>query len=153
MPDYLSGLKLAVSNAGSVNTSSFVTIDAYQGGGGAGNNLCRQATSDANDMPVGISQVGYNLAPGLVQQLAPGASYTPVAGSPGDEIQIFSAGDLAPLRLGAGGATAGALLGPDTSGNGIMVAVGSGLWYGAQTSVNGNSGDIIEVIVRQPAKA
>jgi len=141
MPDYLSGLKLAVSPAGPVQTSSFICIDGTQG-----NNQCRQATA-TTDYAIGISQVGSASTPNLVQTLAPGVTYVPPAGNPGDEIQIFSIGDVAPLRLGAT-CTAGAPLTNDTSGNGIMVAQGSGSKYWAFALQAGVAGDIIDVHVR-----
>jgi hypothetical protein len=142
MPDYLSGLKLAVSPAGPVQTSSFICIDGTQG-----SYQCRQATA-AGDLAIGISQVGQSSTPNLVQTLAPGVTYVPPAGNPGDEIQIFSIGDTAPLRLGVGGCTAGAPITNDTAGNGIMVAYGSGVKYWALALQSGVQGDIIDVHIR-----
>ena len=139
MPDYLSGLKLAVSPAGPVQTSSFICIDGTQG-----SYQCRQATA-TTDYTIGISQIGQVSTPNLVQTLAPGVTYVPPAGNPGDEIQIFGIGDVAPLRLGAA-ATAGAPLGPDASGNGVMIASGGKYWAFALQA--GVSGDIIDVHIR-----
>lgn len=139
MSDFYTNLKLVPSQAGSINISSFVTIDGVQG-----DDFCRQATA-ATDLLIGISQVGYDLAPNLIQGLAPTISYTPWAAQPGEPMQIFTNGTVCPLVMGTGGCTPGALLGTDANGHGIMVAPGSGTLYGAIAIAAANAGEITDV--------
>jgi hypothetical protein len=120
---------------------TFVCFDGIQG-----DFLCRPATG-GNDIPVAVSQAAYDLTPNLIAALSNGtATYTQVAAQPGEEIAVYGSGDVCPIVLGAGGATAGALIGYNTSGAGVMVAFGSGLWYGGIATQAGNTGEIIEIL-------
>lgn len=143
MPDYLSNLKLVPSNAGSIKESSFVCVDGIQG-----DYLCRQATA-TDDYPIGVSQVGFDLPPNLIDTLTSGAAtYTQVAGQPGEPIQIFHGGDVAPVRLGSGGATAGAEITNDTAGLGVMIApFTTNRFKGGIALQAGSQGEIIEVFL------
>jgi hypothetical protein len=136
MPTFLSNLP--VQAAGSIQPSTFVSILAN-------NDFAVVQCTASSIMPLGISQVGFDRPPGLVQ-LLPGASYTDVAAASGEEFQIFFDSDVAPLRLGAGGCQAGQLLVADGSGNGIVGTTGQ--YYGALALQGGNSGEIIQVLVR-----
>jgi hypothetical protein len=128
--------------------STFVCIDGVQG-----DFFCRPATG-ANDVPIGISQIGYDLPPGLIATLSQGtATYAQVAAQAGEQIEIFHSGTVCPLQLGAGGCTAGALLGPNTSGQGIMVAQGSGAWFGAITQSSGNQGERVNFVLTHFGRA
>src|SRR5271170_3546559 len=98
MPDYLAGLRLTCSPAGSILPMTFVCVDGTQG-----DYLARQATA-SGDVLIGVSQIGYDLPPGFIQAVSSGtATYTQVAAQPGEEFQAFHSGDVAPLVLGSGG--------------------------------------------------
>ena len=148
MPDFLSNAKYnQVSPAGSITPMSFVCIDGIQG-----NFMCRQATNNAattGDIPTGVSQVAQNIAPNLIYTLTQGITNpTAYAGNPGDQIQIFTSGDVCPIRLGANGATSGALLTNDTSGNAVMIApFTSGRWRAGLCLQGGLQGDIVEMYI------
>lgn len=145
MPDFLAPLQLTPTSA--VNPMSFVCIDGIQVDT-TGNmiQLCRQATSP-NDIPIAVTQTGYNLAPNLIATLTQGtATYAQVAALAGQPLQTFHSGDVCPIMLGVGGATGGAPLGPDTNGNGIMVVPHSGNWYGAIALQSGAQNEIIDVL-------
>jgi hypothetical protein len=144
MPEHLSNLK-AVPNS-SIQPMSFICIDGHPGlGGFAGIFVCRQATS-TGDQPIGVSQTAYDLPAGLVNQLTGGAYTTQQAALAGEPLEIYYGGDVCPLQLGVGGCTSGAALGPDSSGNGIMVAWGSNAYFGAIAFQNGAQGEVVSVL-------
>lgn len=138
MSAFFTNLKLVPSQAGSIAPSTFVTIDGTQG-----DNMCRQATG-TGDIPIGISQVGYDVAPGL-SQLFPGASITQVAAVAGEPLGIFTNGDVCGMVVGSLPITPGTLLGPDSQGRAVAVTPGSGNWYGAIATSAANAGDIVDV--------
>jgi hypothetical protein len=175
MPDMLSNSKITqVSQAGSVPPMVFICADgAYWSPPtssppypGTGNCQCRVATGPS-DLPLGVSQVGFNLSPNFLQTLAnPLTSpqgnppvyptvtlnYTPVAGNPGDQIAIFTSGDVAPIRLGTGGATPGALLSPDQSGTypgqaSMVAPFTTSRYMGGVALQGGNVNEIIELYI------
>jgi hypothetical protein len=157
MPDFLSSLKAnQVSNAGSVAPMTFVTIDGVQG-----NFLCRQATA-TTDIPLGVSQVGANIAPNMFNTLSAG-NYNPanVAGYPGDQIGIFTVGDVASIRIsgsatgtGSSAVLPGNALTNDSSGVstnfGTAVSIAAftaNRYIGGFAVQAGNPGDIIEMFI------
>jgi hypothetical protein len=121
----------------------FVTIDGIQG-----NFMCRAATA-TTDIPLGVSQVGTDLAPNLIQTLAypQSITYTAAAGEPGAQIQIFTSGDVAPVRLGAGGCTPGAIMTNDaTVGLAVTVTQFTASRYmGGVALQAGSAGEIVEI--------
>lgn len=140
MGQFYTNLKLVTSPAGSIAPSTFVTLDGTQG-----EYLCRQATS-ASDRPLAISQIGNDVAPGL-QSLFPNASgISQVAAQPGEPVQLFTDEDVCPLTAGAGGWQTGDLIGVESgTGNGIVVASGSGTLFGAIALSNANQGEVADV--------
>lgn len=119
----------------------FLCMDGVQG-----DFLVRPCTG-VNDVPIVVSQVGYDLAPNLIAALSNGtATYTQVAAQPGEELACYGSGDMAPLVLGSGGCTAGALIGFNSAGAGVMVAQGSNSWFGGVAQQAGNSGEIIQIL-------
>jgi hypothetical protein len=150
MPDFLANSKMnQVSNAGSIAPMTFICPDGTQG-----NFLCRQATA-VGDLPLGVSQIGAvvtpNLIPALTNYTVPWAN---VAGYPGDQIAIYTSGDVAPIRLGTGGATPGAILTNDSSGTvslygtAVMITPFTGSRYmGGVALQSGNIGDVIELYI------
>lgn len=142
MPAYLATPQWLPTTA--IAPMSFVCADGVFGATLGGSFSCRQATA-TTDKPIAISQTGYDIAPGLIAALTNGiASYTQVAAQAAEEFNCFMLGDICPLVLGAGGATSGDLLSPDTSGNGIKVSVGN--YYGAMALQTGAAGEIIQVV-------
>jgi hypothetical protein len=133
VPGYLGNLPLQAT--GTISPSAFVSVSADHG--------VRQSSAAA-DIPVGISQVGFDRPPGLVQ-LLPGAVYTDIAAASGEELQIFFLGDVCGLRLGSGGCSANQLLTSDASGRGVVAAGGN--YVGALAMQGGNVDDIIQVLV------
>jgi hypothetical protein len=91
------------------------------------------------DAPIGISQEGMKRPPGVL------GSDTSVAAEAGDTLEVWGLGNEPQLVLGAGGCNAGDKLGPDGSGNGIVV--GAGVAYGARAQMPGTAGQKISVIV------
>lgn len=140
MPAYLATPPWLPTSA--INPMSFVCADSVFGSL-ANSFSCRQATA-ATDLPIAISQVGYDLSPGLIAALTNGlATYQQVAAQPSEEFAAFLLGDVCPLILGAS-VTAGDLLGPNVNGYGIKVT--SGNYYGAMALQSGVSGEIIQVL-------
>ena len=139
MSNYLMPLRALPSYA--IAAAQFVCMDGIQGDW-----LIRPCTG-SGDIPIGVSQDAYDVSPNFISALSNGtATYTQVAAQPGEELQIFHSGDVCPLALGTGGATAGALMGFNSAGAAIQVAQGSGLWFGAVAMQAGNSGELIEVL-------
>ena len=130
------GLSFVVGS-GSVNPSTFVKQgpSAYQ---------CQQAS--AGSVTIGIAQEGSRYAP-IDGATTEAGDYTGAAGYTGDQLHVYSLGDVCLLTLGSGGATVGALLASDASGCGV-VATGTQN-YGAQAIEAGNSGDLVRVQVIQ----
>lgn len=79
----------------------------------AADDTCLQA--GANDVIIGITQVGTDNPPGLT-----GA--TSNAATVGESIQLYGLGDICSLTAGSGGWTAGDRLKSDASGNGVTIA-------------------------------
>ena len=151
MADFLAGLGATCSPAGSIRISTFICLDPVQ----PDIWQFRQASSSTSqasstDIAIGISQQGTDNAPNLQNALYGGGTttYTQYAAQPGEPVAAFGLGDICPLVLGSGGASAGALLTWDASGQGIMTAWGSGQPVGAQALQPGNAGDIISVQVQ-----
>ena len=145
MPDFLSNLKInQVSLAGPVVPMSFVTNDPNQ------DYCCRQATA-TTDMPLGVAQIGADITPGLQVALFP-ASPTPTiyAGQPGSQIQIFSVGDVAPIRIGAQAGTIknGTFLTNDSAGLAIPIAAFTANQFRGGVALHaGSPGEIIELFL------
>lgn len=130
-----------------LGVGQIVCMDGVQG-----DFLCRPATNNAVDVPIGVTQDGYDIPPGLIAALSQGtATYTPVAAQPGEEVLIRSIGDIAPVLLGAS-ATAGALISFNSSGGAIMVAPGSGVFYAGIAQQAGGVGGLINMLI-QPGKS
>ncbi len=143
MPDFLSNAKMnQVSLAGSVTPMSFLTPDANQAF------TCRLATA-TTDLPLGVSQTGFNLTPNLISALTDGAASDPnVAGAPGSQIAIYTSGDVAPVRLGTGGALVGSMITNDAAGLGVIVAQFTASRYmGGVALQAGLVGEIIEIYI------
>ena len=167
MPNQLSNGKFnQVSQAGPIPPMVFVCPDGvvypalgnvnplFAATPGGGNCMCRVATAPT-DLPLGVSQVGFNLSPNLLQALAyPIGSpqydgvltFTQYAGNPGDQISISTDGDVCPIRLGVGGCTPGTFLTNDTAGLAIGIAPFTPDSYmGGVALEGGNAGEIIEL--------
>lgn len=124
-----------------ISAMQYVCFDGVQG-----DFLVRPCTG-TTDIPVAVSQTAYDLPPNFIAALSNGtATYTQVAAQPGEELAVYGSGDVCPIVLGSGGATAGALIGFNTSGAAVMVAQGSGSWYGGIACQAGNSGEIIDIL-------
>lgn len=148
MPDFLSNAKMnQVSRAGTVAPMVFVTPDGIQG-----NFLCRTCTG--NEIPLGVSQAGSTITPNLINALnggnnPPGASNPAnIAGGPGDQIAIYTSGDVAPIRLGTGGIAPGNLVTNDTAGLAVAItAFTANRWMGGVALQAGLAGDIVEIYI------
>jgi hypothetical protein len=120
-----------------------------------GDFLIRPATNTSTDYPIGVSQTGYDVPPNLINALSSGtATYTPVAAQPGEELLVFTVGDIAPVVVGAN-ITAGALVSFNSAGLAIMVAPGSNSYFAGiatQSSQGNTSGAVIDILI-QPGKA
>lgn len=147
MPDFLAGLGATCSAAGPIGISSFVCLDGVQPDIFQVRLATAASAIGPTDEAIGISQQGPDNAPNLQNALYGGGttSYPSYAAQPGEPVTTFGLGDVAPLILGAGGASAGAMLTWDASGHGVMAAPNSNLPVGAFALQNGNSGDIISV--------
>ncbi len=151
MPDFLSNAKMnQVSPAGSIAPMTFICPDGVQGAF-----MCRTATANTAggpwDLPLGVSQVGFNLTPNLISALTDGAASDPnVAGAPGSQIQIFTSGDVCPIRLGAAPGTVvpGAFITNDSTGLGkVIAALTANSYMGGVALQAGLAGEIIEIYV------
>lgn len=149
MPDFLAGLGVTCSPAGPIGISSFICLDPVQPDIWQVRLATASTNSTTTDVAIGISQVGTDNAPNLQNTLYGGGTttYPQYAAQPGEPVTTFGLGDIAPLVLGAGGASAGSLLTWDASGHGIMAAYGTNLPIGAQCIQGGNAGDIVSVLV------
>ncbi|MDE2104184.1 MAG: hypothetical protein KGL39_43510 [Patescibacteria group bacterium] len=94
--------------SGTIQPCTFVKIDT------GGNQHVLAAGS--GDFPIGISQEGTK------QSSNYGTTY---AAQSGDFVQVHPPGDVCLLVIGSGGCTAGDLLKPDSSGNGVTGTAGT----------------------------
>ena len=124
----------------SILPMQFVCFD-----GVAGDWLVRPCTAPTVDIPVAVSQTGYDVPPNLVQAL--GGTYTPAAAVAGEELALYTVGDIAPVVLGAS-ATAGSLIGFNSAGAAVPVAPGSGNYYGGIACQQGLTGGVIDIFVQ-----
>ena len=139
MPSHLAVFRALPSY--SILPMQFVTFD-----GVAGDFLIRPATA-ATDIPVGVSQVGYDVPPNLIQALSSNtATYTPVAAQPGEELACYTIGDIAPVVLGAA-VTAGSMITFNSSGLAVMAVPGAGSWFGGIAVQAGSTGGVIDIFV------
>jgi hypothetical protein len=139
MPSFLAQIRALPSFQ--IAAGQFVCVDGVQG-----DFFIRPCTGNT-DIPIGVSQLAYDLPPNFIAALTNNtATYTQVAAQPGEELAIYGTGDLCPIVLGSGGCTAGSLLGFNAAGAAVMVAQGSGLWYGGVATQAGNSGEIIRIL-------
>lgn len=141
MPSHLAIIRALPSYQ--IPPMSFVCIDGIQG-----DFLIRPCTG-ATDLPFFVSQVGYDVAPNLIQSLASPqviSGYTPVAATAGEELALCSAGDVCPIQLGAS-ASAGSLIGFNSSGQAVPVAAGSGSYFGGVATQQGLTGGVIDIYV------
>lgn len=154
MPSYLQVPELTCSPAGPIGVSSFICLDGIYGSSAAGDIYQARLATGTGDVPIGISQIGTDVPPNLFNTLSGGTLNPPsYAAQPGEPVgQVFGIGDIAPLVLGSGGASAGALLTWDASGHGVMTGIGSGVRFGAVALHPGNAADIINVLV-MPGRA
>jgi hypothetical protein len=96
---------------------------------------------DANERVIGVAQTGLRDAPGLN-----GAGTD--AASTGEEVMVVHPGQVAPLELGSGGATAGDMLKADADGKGVVQSNGTTTqWIGAIAEESGSEGDVISARV------
>ena len=109
--------------------------------------------ANASSMPLGISQDGSKLTPG-VQALTAADLY---AADTGDPVQVYGIGDVCLLEVGqAADLTAGVLVSPDANGAAVLTTTGK--WVGAITleaaskSVNGGVTNLVTVQVLSPYK-
>lgn len=133
MPSYLTNLP--VQAGGNILPSRFLTVDP------TANNQVVQATG--NQFLIGVAQVGPRNAPGLADAIS-GQSITDYAAVSGDQLQIFTAGDYAPVQYG-GSVTAGDRL--KSNGSGQAVTATSGTWYGGIALYSGSTGAILDVLL------
>ena len=139
MPSFLAQIRALPSYQ--IFAGQFVCFDGIQG-----NNLIRPCTG-ATDIPIGVSQLAYDLPPNFIAALTNNtATYQQVAAQPGEELAIYGTGDYAPVVMGSGGCTGGALIGFNAAGAAVMVAQGSGLWYGGVAPGSANSGEVIAIL-------
>ena len=106
---------------GNILPSVFCTMD--------GNNY-EVVQSVSGDHPIGISQVGTHDSPGV-------AGATAYAAIAGQELQVFTEGDVCLLTV-ATGVTAGQFLMVGST-NGYGVPLINGNWYGAQALENASA--------------
>lgn len=135
MPNYLNELPLVAS--GNISPMSIVASDS------SGDFLVRQATA-GDTVPLGVSQIGTNIAPNLVESYS-GASITEYAAVAGQSIQIFTEGDVCSVTLGVGGCKAGQFLQPDANGNAVVASAGN--YYACRSYQAGNQGEQVKVSV------
>lgn len=133
MATYLNQAGLQV--VGSINISSFVTLTtSADGKAGA----IRQSV--AGDYPFGVVPDGSAIFPG-----SPGFAQIVANATDGVIPQIYNAGDICDIQLGASAVVPGNFLGPDANGNAIPIAAGSGVFFGAIALFPGAAGQIIQV--------
>jgi hypothetical protein len=123
---------------GAIAPSRFVTLSTTQ------DSTVLQATT-LNTRCIGISQAGSQLFP------TPTNSNN-AAGADLDPVQVYGPGDIAPLQIGAGGVTRGAMIRCDATGQGVLaLTTGNVLqWVQAIALEAGASGEIIDVLVTNP---
>lgn len=123
---------------------------------------CRFVKSDATNA-FGVVQASTNEGPllGIAQEGAnfpnlpiPGTTYTPVAATTGQNLQVFQDGEEAILELGSGGATVGALLKSDSNGKGVIAATTNNTAQniGAIALQAGSDTEFIRVLVKTQYK-
>ncbi len=120
--------------SGTIQPSTFVTIDP--------NNDLSVLQCGANGQVIGIAQVGDNFPPGV----GTGNQQAAVAG---EQIQIFSVGDVCLLQTGtASGLTRGAFVKSDFLGNGVAgTADGSQVGAVALESCNAGEQCLVQVVI------
>lgn len=94
---------------GTIRVSRFVKVDTSR------NNAVVEGTANAAVM--GISQEGGRVSP------IPSVTTDPVqAAIAGENVSVYTVGDICKLRIGSGGATAGDYLESDADGDGVTAA-------------------------------
>lgn len=103
--------------------------------------------SGVNPLP-GVSQIGTKFAPGVALAMG-GSTAKTVAAEPGDNIQIFTVGEVAPVTVAAGQTIpAWSLLTNDKANpTGNAAVAGSGDYVGGISLEAGTAGNIISALL------
>ena len=145
----------AMVGSGNVGVSTFVqwqTANPASPASGAGVNVVGPGyyvnQCVVGEIPCGVAQMGSRYAPTDENNANIGfaGQYLGLAGQAGDPIAIFGLGDTCQLQIGTT-VTAGQLLMPNASGQGIPAV--SGNFYGAEAQESGTAGALIRVQVKQ----
>lgn len=122
---------------GTINPAVFVTIDPTRD--------FAVIQASGNNPIVGVSQLGPKVAPNLLAALGSTAPTTQPAAVQGDQIGVFTLGDVCWVTVGSAGVNPGDYLMND--GNGGALTATSGKYYGAQALQAGNAGELISCFV------
>lgn len=145
----------AMVGSGSVGVSTFVAwmtanpASVATGTGQALPGYYVQQAIGSTSIPCGVAQMGSRYAPTDENStnLGNAGSYLGLAAQVGDPITVFGLGAQGvQLQIGTA-VTAGQLLMPNASGQGIPVL--SGAFYGAEAQESGTAGALIRVQVKQ----